>query len=265
MAKILVVDDEMLICDLLRVGLSGHQHEVFIATNGEEALKVFRSEHPRITLLDIDMPEMNGIQVLRRIRAEDPLACIIMLTGAATDRLENESRQLGVTDFLKKGLSLDVLVGTLDREMVAPTKKSRSRPAASPTAPVGAAVSDTPNSILVVDDEPLIAGLLTQFLALRGYKLRTASNGEQALAMVSDEMPRMVILDMYMPGMNGLEVLEALRSRGYTGGVIALTASQDERMLQRTLEMGSIDVMAKPVDLERLALAIEVGLVMSSS
>lgn len=75
----------------------------------------------------------------------------------------------------------------------------------------------------------------------------------------------MVILDMYMPGMSGLEVLRELRARDYKGGVVALTASQDEGMLQQILDLGSVDVMGKPVDLERLALVLHVGLTLTES
>jgi CheY-like chemotaxis protein len=68
---------------------------------------------------------------------------------------------------------------------------------------------------------------------------------------------------MYMPGMNGVEVLRRLRARHYTGGVVALTASQDEQLLQQTLDLGSVDVMGKPVDLERLELVVQVCLVLT--
>ena len=120
------------------------------------------------------------------------------------------------------------------------------------------------NSILLVDDEAVLAGLLTQFLSMRGYRIRAARNGQEALALLDEECPRLVILDMYMPGMNGIEVLREMRGKGYKGGVIALTASQDEKLLQQSLDLGSIDVMAKPVDLERLELAIQVAFVTAS-
>src|SRR5437867_4878341 len=104
MVKILVADDEWLICDLLRRILSP-VYEVVTATNGREALALFEQYRPQITLLDLVMPEMDGIQVLRRIREIDPEASVIILTGKATDALEQEVRALGATDFLRKGRS----------------------------------------------------------------------------------------------------------------------------------------------------------------
>ena len=89
------------------------------------------------------------------------------------------------------------------------------------------------------------------------------SRRPQALASVEQEVPRLIVLDMNMPGMNGVEVLRKLRERKYAGGVILLTTGQDDKLLEEALDLGSVDVMGKPVDLERLALAIQVGCILT--
>ena len=261
MATILVVDDERLICDLLRAVLSRHGHEVLTATSGRDGLELFRQRKPRFTLLDLHMPEMDGIEVLKQIRAMDPQAGVFVLTGGSTDALENQARELGVTDFLKKGLSLDVVVRAMERAMLLPAKTggTPALAAGAAGAPSGALEA---NSILVVDDEQRICDLLVQFLTLRGYRVRAAQDGPTALALVAQERPQLIVVDMYMPGMNGLELLHILRGEKYTGGVIALTGSQDEKLLQEMLDLGAVDVMSKPVDLERLELAIQVGCIL---
>ena len=114
-------------------------------------------------------------------------------------------------------------------------------------------------TILVVDDEPEIRSVLSKFLTKRGYQVRVAQDGPTALAMVAEEMPRFIILDLYMPGMNGLEVLRALRAKNYAGGILGLTGSQDEKLLQGLLDLGAVDVMGKPVDLEKVELAVQLG------
>ena len=119
-------------------------------------------------------------------------------------------------------------------------------------------------TIMVVDDEPMVRNLLSQFLTLRGYRVRGAKDGPDALTLLKQEHPQLVILDVYMPGMNGVDVLRQLRANDYKGSVIALSASQDEQLLQEMLELGSVDIMGKPVDLERLAMMVEVSLVMKN-
>lgn len=119
-------------------------------------------------------------------------------------------------------------------------------------------------TIMVVDDEPMVRNLLSQFLTLRGYRVRAAKDGPDALSLLKQEHPQLVILDVYMPGMNGVDVLRQLRANDYKGAVIALSASQDEELLQQMLELGSVDIMGKPVDLERLAMMVEVSLVMKN-
>lgn len=264
MAKILVVDDDQMICDLLQAVLSRHGHEVLTATDGERGLELYQQHRPGITLLDFRIPKMDGITVLRRIRALNPEASVVMLAGGGTEALEKRARELGVTDFLRKAASLEALVGAMERGLQAPAP-SAAAPQAGRAAQRMPAESEAAESILIVDDEEMIRGLLTKFLTRKGYRVRAARNGEEALAMVEQEAPRMVILDMYMPGMNGVEVLRRLRAGHYTGGVVALTASQDEQLLQQTLDLGSVDVMGKPVDLERLELVIQVCLVLTGS
>jgi DNA-binding response OmpR family regulator len=264
MSTILVVDDERLMCDLLGSVLARHGHEVLTALNGRDGLELFKTHRPRFTLLDLRMPEMNGIEVLKQIRAIDPQAAVLILTAWGSDALEQQARQLGVVDFLSKGLSLDVLVEAMERTLQqtaqAASPAQAAAPGGAPRAPVAAGDGDF---ILVVDDEPQIRDLLKRFLSLRGYKVRVAADGQQALTMVEQEAPQLIVLDVYMPGINGVEVLRQLRRRKFTGGVILLTGSQDDKLLQEALDLGSVDVMGKPVDLERLALAIQVGCILT--
>ncbi len=255
MATILVVDDEQMFCDLMRAALSRRGHVVLTATGGREALDLFRQHRPSITMLDLCMPEMDGIAVLKQIRAVDSQASVIVLTAAASDSLENQARKLGVTEFLRKGLSLPVLEGILERVM--------QQPARAPTLPplsIGASGGTQKTvSILVVDDKPSIRDLLANFLAHRGYQVHTAQNGKEALALAERIQPRVIILDLYMPGMNGVAVVRELNAMQYSGSIIMLTASEDEKLLREAWDLGSMDLLGKPVDLDRLLMAVEVG------
>lgn len=264
MATILVIDDERMICDLLRAVFSAHGHEVFTTTSGREGLALFRQRKPRFTLLDLRMEGMDGIEVLQQIRAMDSTAPVIVLTGGGTDALESRARGLGVTDFIRKAVPLEVLVRAMDRAMQRTGRMTEAPPEMMRLEEALADIQEG-RSILVVDDEPQVRSMLSKFLTGRGYRARVAPDGPTALAMVEETLPQFVILDMYMPGMNGLELLRELRSRKYTGGVLGLTSSQDENLLQGVLDLGAVDVMGKPVDLERVELAVQLGCLLTTS
>lgn len=120
MARILAVDDDAKIRDLLGTLLRRKGHQVLTADHGQRGVDLFRRERPDITILDIEMPNMNGIEVLRQIRQIDPQAPVIILTGAGTEAFEKQARELGVTDFLAKGFSLHELGDALKRVMNQP-------------------------------------------------------------------------------------------------------------------------------------------------
>ena len=127
--------------------------------------------------------------------------------------------------------------------------------------PGSSAVADTGETILVVDDEPLVRDLLVQFLSLRGYRTLGVKDGPEALSMVEHTPPDLILLDLFMPGMDGVEVLRQLRHREYTGGVIIITGSHDEERLDEAWAVGPQEVIGKPIDLEQLLTSIQLVLV----
>jgi len=107
--KILVVDDEDSIRTLVQTMLTQEGRNVVLAARGKEAIAMFRKERPNLTILDIDMPDIDGITVLREIRTIDPQAKVMVFTGGESPVVESQARALGVTDFLRKGFALPSL------------------------------------------------------------------------------------------------------------------------------------------------------------
>jgi len=254
MATILVIDDERLLCDLLQEMLERHGHEVFTAYSGSEGVACHKEHRPRFTILDLHLPDMPGIEVLKRIRENDPKAAVLILTGAASDKLEQEAQELGVTDFLIKGIPPEILMGAVARAVRTQSSSKTGPPIQDRRKGV---------SILVVDDERLVCEMLTKFLTSRGFRVQSAEDGPAALALAESERPQFIVLDIMMPGMNGIEVLHSLRAKKYEGGVLILTAVEDDTLLKKALDLEAVDILGKPIDLERLALAIEVGLILN--
>lgn len=104
--------------------------------------------------------------------------------------------------------------------------------------------------VLVVDDEPGIIAALTGALAHWGYAVSTAPDGPQALEQVKATRPHVVLLDINMPGMDGLEVLRHLRAFDPAIGVIMLSGVGDEETRQTALTLGADDYLRKPTRLE---------------
>ena len=257
MIKLLIVDDDQMNCDLLQNVFTRHGYQVISTTSGREGLGLFRKHAPRVTLLDLRMPEMDGLTVLKEIRAIDPHAPVIILGGGATEMQENQARALRATDFIRKGLSLDVLVEAVNRVSQLPVQPS----ATSVLPSNGHAIQQIDESVLVVDDDPLVCDLLVQFLSLRGYRAFGVKDGHDALRMVEDVPPDAILLDMIMPGMSGIEILRALREEEYPGGIIIMTGSHNEELLEEAWALGPQEVLVKPIDLERLLTAIQLVLV----
>jgi len=106
--------------------------------------------------------------------------------------------------------------------------------------------------VLVVDDELEACNVLQEFLTLKGFEVRTALDGPMALKEVADFRPHIVLLDINMPGMDGVEVLEEIRKRDSSIGVIMVTVVSDHERAKRTLRLGAFDYITKPVDLDYL-------------
>ncbi|MBI3325941.1 MAG: response regulator [Nitrospinae bacterium] len=104
--KILVADDEAEICDLLREFLMGKGYEVITVVSGEEALVKARQERPDAILLDVRMPDMSGLDVLRAIRAMGKAVYVVMVTALDDKAIRQEALRLGADDYVTKPFRL---------------------------------------------------------------------------------------------------------------------------------------------------------------
>jgi len=110
--------------------------------------------------------------------------------------------------------------------------------------------------ILVVDDEEEIRQLVAEFLETRGYSVITAASGPDALTAVKHYHPDLVLMDIMMPRMNGLEALQRIREIDRDVGVIMLTAVEDETIAREAIRREAYDYITKPLDFGYLELAI---------
>src|SRR5512140_3082253 len=114
--------------------------------------------------------------------------------------------------------------------------------------------------VLVVDDEHLIRWSLEQNLKKQGYEVLTAGNGEDALKMVRDEQPDLVLLDIQLPGITGLEVLEKIKEIDEDIIVIMVTAHGGLETAVNTMRLGAYDYINKPFNLDEMSIVIRKAL-----
>ena len=111
--------------------------------------------------------------------------------------------------------------------------------------------------LLVVDDSAAVRDLCARMLVARGHVVVVAADGAAGVAMYQEERPDAVLLDLHMPGMNGLATLEAIRGADPEARVAMLTSNQEAEIVQRAFALGARDYILKPFRAERLQEAID--------
>lgn len=107
-------------------------------------------------------------------------------------------------------------------------------------------------AVLVVDDDPGVRDVLRRFLSGKGYVVATAEDGETALRMIRESAPDLLLLDVYLPGMSGIDLLYTLEHEGRTVPALAFSGMPDDEMARETMLMGADDFILKPFDLDAL-------------
>jgi DNA-binding response OmpR family regulator len=113
MLRLLVVDDEVDICDFVQNFFKERNFEVFVAYDGKEALEIVKSKRPEIVLLDIKMPVLNGMDTLKEIRKIDSRVKVIMVTAIEDSEKAKEAKQHGAVEYITKPLLLEQLERTV--------------------------------------------------------------------------------------------------------------------------------------------------------
>ncbi len=113
--SVLVVDDEELTLRTISRGLRAEGYEVCTAGSGEDALRVFGEENPDLILLDIVLPGIDGVEVLRRMKSANPAAIVLMMSAYHMVDRAVEAMKAGAYDYLVKPFHLDDLMTTLQR------------------------------------------------------------------------------------------------------------------------------------------------------
>lgn len=112
--------------------------------------------------------------------------------------------------------------------------------------------------VLIVDDDPDTRATIREYFQALGYDCRSAANGQEALARIREETPRVILLDLNMPELGGLDFLKMVRRLDNSFGIVVVTALHDPRIAARAVAAGAFDVVEKPINFQHLAYLVRI-------
>jgi CheY-like chemotaxis protein len=269
MTKILLVEDNEMNQDMLSRRLQRRGYELVFAMDGEKGVSIAQSELPDLILMDISLPVMDGWEATRRLKAEPNTRSIpiIALTAHAMVGDREKCVAAGCDDYDTKPVELSRLLEKMEKllanrqanpqpqpQAVSPTPPPPPRPSAQPTAtpPIAnCAIDPSSATILVVDDNEMNRDMLGRRLERSGYTVLLATGGQEGLDIIEQQPVDLVLLDIMMPDMSGIETLKIIRSRYSMAQlpVIMATAKDRSEDMIEAFDLGANDYVTKPIDL----------------
>ncbi|WP_082523958.1 response regulator [Methylobacterium sp. Leaf399] len=227
--QVLIIDDDPSTRDLLARYLVKDGFAVVTAGDGREGIEKAKALRPRVILLDVTMPRMDGWSVLRTLRADPDLGATPIIMVTVLDE-QNLAFSLGATDYLQKPIEWGQLKSAMER----------FKP------------SEHEGPVLIVDDDPDTRERIATLLTREGWRVAAAENGVAGLEATAARKPCLILLDLMMPEMDGFGFLRALRAHPEWRDipVVVLTAkditADDRRRLagqaDRVLQKGGLSL-----------------------
>ncbi len=225
---------------------------------GVGALEVALDVCPDLILLDIQLPDRSGWDVLAQLKVDPRVRSIpVVVVSVVDDRAHGLA--LGAAAYLVKPISRQELQDVL--ATIASRAAAQPEPTALLVAPDAPQAPPAPVILLAEDEEHNIYTLST-YLTAKGYQVVVARNGAEALERAHAVRPALIVMDIQMPGMDGLEAIQRIRANHTLGmlPIIALTALAMPGDRERCLAAGADDYLSKPVSLKGLVATIDTHL-----
>ncbi len=231
--KILVVDDDQDFAEGITDSLELEGHEVQLAFSGEDAIRKFKEEDYDITFMDVKMPGKNGVESFLEIRKFKPRAKVVMMTAFTVHQLLEQAMENGAVGVLNKPFDMQNMT-----EMFNKIK---------------------PKGILLADDDQDFVDNIMEVLVANDYNVYVAHNGREALNRVQSNGIDVLILDVRMPFLNGLEVCLELKKSGHSIPTIIVTAyaAEDAVIIDKLKTLSITGILTKPFDPKDLLQALK--------
>lgn len=261
MQRILIAEDDRFLANICRDKFEGQGFATDVALDGKVAMELLQSSPPDIILLDLMLPEVDGISVLRFIRSEQHLRALPVLVLSNTSYfsgLAQSAWDAGATHFLSKGDCGPVELVEEVKKLLAKAALGKSPRAWDnpPPLPPRAFIkrANGPIRVLVVDDDKVIQGVLGFLMEQAGYIVRSVFNGRRALEMAEEYAPDIMVLDGMMPELDGFAVLKMWQRHPRLARipVIMLSAAKEEIKNAHAAGAGAVEYLTKPFSPEKL-------------
>jgi len=240
---VLVIDDSLTFRECLREVFEEADYGVTAAASGAEGLRLIASLRPDLVIIDQQMPEMDGLQVLGSIRADAALRGLpcLMLTASSQPGTEIRALEAGADDYVFKDGDLQLVLAKAAALLRSPWPKAVQ--SAQPA-------SGERQSILAVDDSFTYLSELADQLRQEGYKVVCASSGAEAMAMLPVHAVDAILLDMVMPGLSGTAVCQWVKAQpGWRDiPLLMVTALSEHEALIEGINSGADDFITKSID-----------------
>jgi len=232
-ANILIVDDEIDLLETLGDIFESKGYNVTMVEDGNRAIELLKKKYFDIILMDLKMPGINGVESFKEVKKLHPSAAVIMMTAGSVGEEIKEALGAGAEAIIDKPFNVKKLVATIESILERPL-------------------------ILVVDDRVEDRETLRDILADKNYRAFVAKDGYEAIDIVRKSDFDIILMDIRMPGMDGMEVLEVVKEIRPDIGVVMMTGYSSEGLAGESLKKGAYTCLYKPfLDMEKLLKVIE--------
>ncbi len=250
-STILIVEDNPLTLYVLIEYLERLNLKTSVARSGEEALRQVELLKPDLILLDVMMPGIDGFETCRRLKSnintqEIPVMFITALSNTS-ERVKGF--EAGGIDYITKPFDFKEVAARIESRLTIQRLqrklKTRNSLIAFGEQP---SLTDEKATILIVEDNAMTLHLLIGYLDKFGFNTMGAESGENALELVNETVPDLVLLDVMLPGIDGFETCQQLKKNAKTRDVpiIFMTALSDAGAKIKGFEVGAADYIIKP-------------------
>jgi two-component system cell cycle response regulator len=256
-ARVLVIDDDPVNLDLMTYLLNAFGHTPIAASGGEAALRAVRSTDIDLVLCDIQMPDVDGFEFVRRLgQTTHRRPPVIGVTALAMVGDREKILSAGFDGYMAKPIAPETFVQEVERYLAVSERTGyEPRPLAASTYVRPPATERKNVRVLIADNEPANVEILRLLLDHWGYDVLAARSGRAALELARRERPEVIISDLHMPDGDGLELLEVARADPLLREtpIIFVSATNPRRKtIEKASALGAANFLLRPFEPQML-------------